>query len=126
MLDLATIEQRLTQAKEDVAFYENAKRILSDPRLVGDAVESQGEAVAAARAYGEVRRSVQKYLPALGAAGMTTAELVSAMQRAGFVFTAKVPIVAVNEALQSLAKSDLAKPVGKRGLSTLWTKGEKA
>jgi len=126
MLDLATIEKRLAQAKEDVAFYENAKRILSDPRLQAENDVPQDSLPPAPRAYGEVKRSVQSYLLNLGDDGTTTAEIVKAMQKDGFVFTAKVPIVAVNEALQSLAKDGLAKHVGKRGLSVLWTKGEQA
>ena len=129
MIDLTTIDERLAKAKEDVAFWERARSIFIDPRI--SLVELDRERLPVAqplspatphRPYGELKRKVLEVLPPYGSVGTTTNEIVSGMQRGGYVFASRVPAIAVNEALVSLG--DEAFMAGRRGISKLWTLGE--
>ena len=123
--DMETIESSLAKAKADVEFWESAKRVLSDPRISGlvrgETAPFSGSAY---RAYGDVRRAVIKHLPHFGTQPTTTTDLISNMEVGGYVFTAKQPTVAVNDALVGMEKQGLAVCVGRAGISKLWTKTE--
>lgn len=127
-IDLKTIDERLAKAKEDAAFWEKARAILSDPRM------SQGEQnqqptqterrpSTAPRAYGEQVARVLEVLPSADTrASLTTKQIVEQLQGSGYVFQSSDPQVAVNGALIALEGQGLAQSVGKVGNAKLWRK----
>ncbi len=130
MIDLKTIDENLAKAKEDVAFWEKARVVFLDPRITQaqQSLPLQSLPVPfpippAPRPYGEVKRRVLAVLPERDQPGLSTAELADRLTREGFVFVAKVPSIAVNEALRSLLEEGKAVNAGMRGISKLWTKG---
>jgi hypothetical protein len=121
MFDLKTIEESLAKAKADVAFWQSAKSVLSDPRMA--ALAQEGDAPSH-RVYGNLKKAVYGVLPGVGEAGMTTAEIVEAMKDDGYVFNSKNHAISVNEALNTLAEKGEAIMVGRNGVAKLWTRGE--
>lgn len=132
MINLKAIDEHIAKAKEDLAFWERARSIFIDPRMAQLDQPSYQDIISLSplpimsinpvRPYGELKRKVYEHLPSFGAAGIMVVDIVRQMQEQGYVFAAKVPAIAVNEALVSLG--DSAYLAGRRGISKLWTKGE--
>lgn len=138
MIDLKTIDENLAKAKADVTFWENVRTVFLDPRIAGVSGMQPRPAAPQApsypitserlfrdnggRTYGELRRRVLEQLPAYGANGITVNEIVDALLKAGYVFLAKDPSIAVNEALRGMESSKQCVIAGKRGLANLWTR----
>jgi hypothetical protein len=120
-IDLRTVDRNIAQAKADLAFWENLRAALIDPRvleLVRDDSASQRPS------YGDLKRAVYAVLPAFGEEGVPTAKLVELMQEDGFIFQSKTPGVSVNEALNTLNDEGKAFITGRRGVTKFWTRGE--
>lgn len=131
MIDLKTINENLAKAKEDVAFWERARTVFLDPRINPSLqynslnLPMPFPVAPLHRPYGELKRKIEMVLPDTGEAGMTTGELVQLLVGQGYVFLAKVPSIAANEALRSLSEEGNAVNVGMRGISKLWTRGKR-
>jgi hypothetical protein len=121
--DLAIIQRNLAKAKADVEFWERANSILSDPRIAGTTTTPQFS-LNSKPVYGELRKQVHNTLPEHGQKGISIKEIVRLLLATGYVFSAKLPGVAVNDALRLLAKSGDAIKSDTEGLAHLWTKGE--
>lgn len=120
-IDLETIDEHLEKAKKEVAFWELAREVLLDPRISGHGIGIAG----APRLYGELRGKVFGLLPNMDTVpGIRVKQIVDDLKASGYVFTAKIPEVAVNEALVALQRKGQAKVAGKEGIARLWTKGE--
>ena len=132
-IDLRTAEANLVKAREDAAFWENAIKILRDPRISGALPHSdvagfsfvQAPVLPTPRPYGELKKRVYEALPNWGIAPVNTNQLVDTMERSGFVFTSKTPSISVNEALVNLETEGLAFMAYKSGVSRFWTKTQK-
>jgi len=131
-IDLKAIEERITKAKEEAAFWETARAVLADPRLkaIADDDVKPGNldrmfASAAAGSYGELRKSVLDALPDSEAGifdRVTTQQIVKKLRDSGFKFISAKPPIAVNGALVALEEKGLAESVGRRGNAKLWRK----
>lgn len=126
MIDLKTIDERLEKAKADVKFWEDARRVLLDPRISGLGttqnlkLESPFPPPPPRSSYGDLRKRVAEFLAVAPLEGVTTQEIADGLQQSGYIFSAKNPVIAVNEALQALGGE--AEPVGKKGNSKLWAR----
>jgi hypothetical protein len=142
-IDIQTARQRLIKAKEDVDFYANLVRILSDPRLAGMSApayaqidllptapppatqvsESDTPVPTAKRSpRGEVRRKVSETLPKFGSEGITTSQIHETICATGYQFVSKHPLMAINDALAELETQGEAQLVGRRGVTNFWSK----
>src|ERR1039458_9461199 len=127
-LSLEAIYERLAKAKEDVAFWERARAVFTDPRIMQDEQNQQHTPIATRpstgpRAYGEQVERVLGVLPsAESRASINTRQSVDLLQKDGYVFQAGDPQVAVNGALVALEGQGLAQQVGKVGNAKLWRK----
>jgi len=133
--DLETIEKNLRQAQEalesakaDVAYWENFRGILSDPRAAlatkSTVVRDIREGAITTRSYGELKNNVFHALPRFDEAPLGTKEIAEVMYSVGFKFQAAKPIVAVNEALKALNKEGKAIIAARNGVAHLWKKSE--
>jgi hypothetical protein len=136
MPDLDTIEEMIAKTKADLAFWEEAKRVLTDPRMRG--LESispptQMQMPLPARpikvngipqGYGSVHNAVFAVLPRFGSMPMGSADIVRTLLAGGFQFRAKHQVMAVNDALGILETAGKAVVVRREGVAKLWTKKE--
>jgi hypothetical protein len=135
--DLQTVKQELEKAKAEVRFWEDALRVLTDPRVAGLVKptpvtgfvisQSPQQAVVAAaaniqRPYGELKRKVFDHLPRWGEHPVTTTQIVERMEAGGYVFASKTPSISVNEALVTLESEERAFMVTKQGITRFWTR----
>jgi hypothetical protein len=131
-LTIQIASENLMKAREDVQFWENALRVLRDPRIAAvDAPEaaprSSSPAVEkepAPRLYGELKRRVLSVLPEWKDGGdcYSTAGIVKRMEAGGYVFASKTPGISVNEALVNLEKEGLAVIGAKQKGVRFWIK----
>ena len=137
-LDLQTAKRNLLKAKQDVEYWEQAVRLLSDPRAMGSeaapvAPSRNGSIIIdnhvplpAPRApYGDLKRRVLEQLPPLGDSPVTTSRIVELMEAGGYTFASKTPTISVNEALVTLEKEGLSYVAAQLGVTKHWTKASK-
>jgi hypothetical protein len=128
MIDLKTIDENLAKAKADVTFWETAKALFLDPRIMQATSTKPTPPMAPPaagqqpRPYGELKKKVLEALPEWGQPPVSTVMLVLQMEEAGYVFASKTPAISVNEALVGLEAEELAFMVEKRGVTRFWTK----
>ena len=132
-LTIQTAKENLAKAREDVQFWENALRLLSDPRIANGGEESKTVATppptppASPRPYGELKRRVFAALPEWNQTKVVNTKwIVAKLQADGFVFASKTPAISVNEALVTLEGDELAFMGLKKGVSRYWKKGAKS
>lgn len=128
-LDVTLIDQRIADLKDDLAFWENVKVVLCDPRIAEftalvECVEDEENALPMVR--GELQGCVYQVLPEFGSGGISVSAIRVRVQESGYVFSAKSPGVAINGALSSLAEKQMAASAGKSGVSRLWTRAKPA
>lgn len=139
MLDLRTIDDNIARLRTDLEFWEQAKRILTDPRIVGATpaklpfpTPAAAELIATQNqlrqrtAYGDVRNAVLLMLPNHGGPPIGSREIVDGLIASGFRFKAKHQVMAVNDALSGLEQAGKAIVVRKEGIAKLWTKSREA
>jgi hypothetical protein len=133
-LDLKTVEANLAKAKEDVRFWEEALRVLRDPRLAEfltpkapanitsftNITQVDDEPTPIVRPYGELKRRVQAALPPQTGQAVSTAMIVEKMEADGYVFASKTPTISVNEALVNLEKEGIAVVAAQIGPTRFW------
>lgn len=123
-LTIQSAKENLEKAKADVQFWENAVRLLSDPRIEGAATASHAPKKPAPRPYGELKRRALAALPEwkVGGPCYTTTGIVQRMEQAGYVFASKTPSISVNEALMNLQKEGLTTVGAMKSGVRYWTK----
>ncbi len=130
MIDLATINERLAKAKEDVAFWERALAVFLDPRIAQVSVAKPviklpepTQLSPGPRPYGELKRKGFEALPDWGShATVRTSDIVDKLTAAGYMFASITPAVSVNEALVTLESEDKAFMFEKIGNTRYWMK----
>jgi hypothetical protein len=128
-LTIQIAAENLVKAREDVQFWENALRVLRDPRLAAVAEPNAAPSKPAhrepaPRLYGELKRRVLAALPEWKEGGdcYSTTGIVSRMEKDGYVFASKTPAISVNEALVKLQKEGLAIVGANRSGVRYWIK----
>lgn len=134
-ITIEEIAKNLEQARADVAFWEKAMEVLTDPRISNtsrpQSLETSKKIEARSRqlfsmptkgTYGTLKGTVYDSLPAAGNPPVTVSQIIENMKSNGYMFAAKIPGIAVNEALRSLAKDHKAYVAAKAGMVQLWAR----
>jgi hypothetical protein len=123
-LSIQSAKENLAKAKEDVQFWENAVRLLSDPRIENAASTSRAPKKPLPRPYGELKRQVLAALSdwKIGCPCYSANGIVGRMEDAGYVFATKTPSISVNEALVNLQKEGLAAVAMQKNGVRFWAK----
>ena len=139
LITLQTAKERLAAAQKDVEFYTDLVRLLSDPRLadsanpaIGNVAKGTdlnytfGEASTPLRSpHGEVRQKVLSILPLGGGKPMSTTGIKDALERSGYSFVSKHPIMAINDALGALREEGEVDKVQTIGVTNYWARKAK-
>jgi hypothetical protein len=142
-LDMHIIDERIAKAKEELIFWENARIVLLDPRIVQLAPPAPPAAPAAPaaapatppaqdppmgtpsapRVYGELKQKVYSVLPDFESNQVAPIGwIIQQLGAIGYVFKAKDPSIAVNGALVSLQEQGLVESPQKKGNTKFWRK----